>query len=151
MQPYQGTWSDLTIGSFMRDQTGVVWKVEKERDFHLLVINRAGEKKHLKPRPPSTPVTIMGATEGEAERALAETLGAQVVARRAAGQTGWLCPAFPASGQQGAMPEARAHLFIAHGIYTGDVKRMDGPNGMVACHEDSHEAPGHGYQEHSHP
>jgi hypothetical protein len=151
VQAYQGTWGDLQIGSYMRDQTGVVWKVEKERDFHLLVVNRDGEKKHLKPRPPTTPVTLMGATEEEAARVLREKLGAQVIARRAAGQKGWLCPAFPVKGAQGAMAEARSHLFMAHGIWTGDVKRMEGENGMIACHTESHESPGHGYQEHSHP
>jgi hypothetical protein len=151
MQAYQGKWSDLQIGSYMRDQTGVVWKVTKTRDFHLLVENRDGDKKHLKPRDPNTPVTLMGATEEEAARVLREKLGAQVIARRAAGQTGWLCPAFPLKGAQGAIQEARSHLFMAHGIYTGDVKRMDGPNGMTACHDEDHASPGHGYQEHSHP
>lgn len=151
MQPYQGKWSDLTVGSYMRDQTGMVWKVEKERDFHLLVINRDGTKKHLKPRDPNTPVTLMGATEAEAARVLQEQLGARVLARREAGQKGWLCPAFPKAGVRGAMQDASGHLFIAHGIYVGDVKRMDGENGMIACHDADHESPGHGYQEHSHP
>lgn len=141
MQPYQGKWSDLQIGSFLRDQTGIVWKVTKERDFHLLVENRDGVKKHLKPRDPNTPVTLMGATEAEAAKALQEKLGARVVAQRTNGQKTWRCPPFPRAGQPGAISDSSAHLFIAHGVWAKDVKTMDGDSGMTACHTWAHENP----------
>ncbi len=151
MQAYDGKWGDLTIGSYMRDQTGMVWKVIKERDFHLQVQNRAGEKRHLKPRDPNTPVTMMGASETEATETLKRVLGARAVARRAAGETGWLVPPFPTPGQQGAVQEAKTHMKMMHGIWCDDVKRLDGDNGLIAAHLYGHQSQDKGYQEHTHP
>jgi hypothetical protein len=132
----------------MRDQTGKVWKVIKERDFHLQVQDRDGTKAHLKPRDPSSPVTLMGASEGEAEAALRDILKAKAIARRAAGETGWLVPPFPTPGQPGAVQEGRAHMIMAHGVWCEDVKTTAG---LIEAHISSHQRPDKGYQEHTHP
>lgn len=148
MIPQQGKWSDLQVGSYMRDLNGKTWKVIAERDFHLQIQDRDGVKKHLPPRPSSTPVTLMVATEAEAEKTLADVLGARAVARRDGEKGPWRTPAFPTSGA-GAIIRGREHLSMMHGIWAGDVKTVAG---LIECHTDSHSDPDpHGYQEHVHP
>lgn len=63
-----GVWSDLEVGSFLRDTSGEVWKVTKvdEWDSHVVQItNRAGRLVDVKPRPPETPITRVVPTEPE--------------------------------------------------------------------------------------
>lgn len=152
MHTQPGKWSDLRVGTYMRDLNGKTWKVIAERDFHLQIQDREGKTAHLHPRAPSSPVTMVVPTEAEAVAALKTTLNARVVARREAGEEGWLVPPFPVSGKPGAVDMARSHLMLFHGVWTGDVKRMDGEMGMIACHYDSHQTPtAKGYQAHTHP
>lgn len=151
MQTQQGVWSDLIVGSYMKDKNGKTWKVIAERDFHLQIQDRDGRKVHLQPQQQNKPVTLVVPTEGEAIAALQDKLKAVAVARREAGETGWLVPTFPVSGQPGAIDMARSHLIMMHGVWAGDVKRMDGDMGMTNCHNDSHVLPDKGYQEHTHP
>lgn len=148
MQARQATWADLHLGAYFRED-GVVWKIEKERDFNYLGVSRDGERRRFHPRDGRSPVTMLVPSEEEALAALKKTVGARVVARRAAGETGWLVDHFPKNPKvPGALDDGRTHIFMMHGIYTGDVKTLAG---LIECHEDSHRDPLQGYQEHTHP
>jgi hypothetical protein len=148
VRPQRGVWSDLMVGSYLKDANGKTWKVIAERELHLQIQDRDGNKAHLQPRPPSTPVTILVATEGEAVAALQDRLGAAAIARREAGETGWLVPDFPTQGAPNALADARSHMIMMHGVWGGDIKTMVA---LTEAHIASHHEPGKGYQEHTHP
>lgn len=137
MIPRQGTWGELHVGAFMKDKTGVTWKVTAERDFHLQVKDREGTTKHLKPRNPSTPVTILTPTPEEATRTIEDVLGGGVLAELYRGHRVWAAGEFRTKGPA-ALLDAKAHLHMMHGTWANDIKTMAE---ALEAHEHFHEHP----------
>lgn len=137
--PQQATWAQLEVGAYMKDKAGVVWKVERERDRHFGVVNRAGEKHILKPRPAKTPVTMLVPTESEAAATLKEVLGAKPEALMVDGERSWRVKAWPRDKQTAGFSlfDARSHLALFHVGYAADIPNFkDAQECHDLCHAD---------------
>lgn len=139
MIPQQGTWADLHVGAYMKDQTGKTWKITHERDFHFRIEDRDGNAKMLRPRDPRTPVTIVVPTEAEAVATLESKLDATTLADKANGSKVWQAGPFREKGP-GALTDGKAHLYLMHGTWANDIKDMAG---VVEAHEYFHANPDH--------
>lgn len=148
MIPKQGTWADLDVGAYMRDKNGETWRVDREREGHLLIVNREGRRVHITPRDPRTAVTLLVPTEQEAVTTLEQKLDAQTLARRRNGEKVWEVGPWRTQGA-GCMVDARTHLHLFHGTHHADIKNMAG---LTEAHDYFHENPDHGagYVPHTH-
>lgn len=137
MRPQQATWAQLEVGAYMKDARGVVWKIERERDGHFGIVNKAGEKAILKPRAGSTPLTILVPTETEARATLESVLGAKPVALSENGERSWRVRSWPRDKQtySYSLFDARSHLALMHVGYVGDVSTF---KDAQACHDECH-------------
>jgi hypothetical protein len=146
MQPRTGTWAEVKPGTYIADATGKIWKVEAfdaiARKIHLL--DSAGQRASIAPKPRNDVVTIMEATESEAATTVQGLLGAELIGSKTEG-SGWRCPPFPTR----LGPMARTHMMMMHGIYTVDVKSYAE---IRAAHDEAHANPDlHFASPHTHP
>jgi len=146
--PQQGRWADLRVGTYLKDKNGKTWKITREKDFHFKIEDREGNAHLLTPRAPDTPVTLVVPTQEEAEATLRDKLGAREVAALERGAKVWNAGEFRTSGP-GALLDAKAHLYLMHGIWANDIKAMSEAR---AAHEACTEDPdiGRGYVPHHH-
>lgn len=121
----------------------MTWKIAERQGDRFGIINRAGDKRVLEPKPAKHPVTLVVPTEREAYETLHGTLGAEVIGQRTAPSDEWVVPAFQPRRRAFAEP----HLTLFHGMYVGDVKT---PEGMTEAHDHSHANPDQGYKPHRH-
>lgn len=136
------------MGSYLKDKTGAVWRIDKGREGHWLMVNRAGDRKHVTPKPATTAVTLLEPTEPEAVDALQRILGAIEMGKKdpTLPQSPWRVPRFKEAGP-GVLVEGAAHLLMFHGVFGGDIKS---PAAMVEAHNELHRDPAKGHQLHEH-
>lgn len=139
----EGKWGELFKGAYIRDKAGKTWKVFAEREGWWGIVDREGTKAKLSPRNSNSPVTFLEPTEEEAMKAVRERLDGTPIAYKeeeSAGGTGmWHVFPFPTTRSgRGRLEEARAHIFMMHGTYVGDVKTI---KDLMACHDELHSDP----------
>jgi hypothetical protein len=133
MTPLDSTWEHVAEGEYVRDKNDVVWKVVKIEFFDDTIVlrNREGAERTIKQPPFSAPVTKMVPTDDDAVATVRKVFpDAQIAAVKFKG-TPWACGAWP----KRSLREAQSHLFMAHGVYAGDIKEL---KSATECHQESH-------------
>lgn len=136
----QGTWSEVVLGSYIRDRHGTAWKVERI-SAQKIQIGRPDVDSMTIERPcGASVVTILEPTEAEALDVVTKALDAEVLGvQDGPGQPLKVGPFRVAKSS----PDARSHLHILHGMYVADVKT---PKGLMEAHDADHAEPGpHAY------
>jgi hypothetical protein len=133
MTPLDTTWEHVTEGTYVRDKNGVVWKVIKVEFFDdtITLRRREGTESVIKQPPFAAPVTVMVPTDDEATATVQKVFpNATVEAVKFKGKP-WGCAAWP----KRSLRDAQSHLFMAHGVYAGDIKEL---KSATECHQASH-------------
>lgn len=112
MRAVEAAWGDLGVGSYLKDKNDVTWKITSDLCGEFDIVNREGKKAVLKPRPATTPVTLLIPEPSPEEALLAAELGAAVMGRRVNGAEVWNCAPF----EGGTMDDMIAHLKTFHRI-----------------------------------
>lgn len=121
--------------------------VRKERGWTLFE-DRNHHQYKMPPQPDDKPVTILEATEEEAESWARQELGAhrildyQTEIRVEKRAPRWVVPPFPRKGERNALQRARDHVDWDHGTYSGDAAVSGGFKSLVEitkAHEEMHE------------
>jgi hypothetical protein len=139
----QGTWDELDTHVYIKDRNGVTWKIAERQGDRFGIVNRAGNRAVLEPKPAKHPVTIVTPTEIEAWETLRDTLGAEVLGQREDPASQWVVARFQPNSKAFAPP----HMTLFHGTYVGDIKTAVD---MAEAHDHSHAHPDRGYVPHRH-
>jgi hypothetical protein len=157
----QGTWGELKVGMTVQDKTGTAWLLAERDPGGGFVAQREDHREVvLKPKNRNYPMTIVEPTTQQAIDLVREGLGGTPEAYQEAddkGKAGALHvgPFTTASSKQAKlrMEEGRAHLFLLHAVWAGDVKDYAG---LLEAHKVSHgdhednASTGDGYVPHIH-
>jgi hypothetical protein len=133
MTPLDSTWDDVEVGTYVRDKNGVVWKVLAVEFFDdtISMRNRDGVERTIKRPTGDTRVTTMVPTDEEAVVTVQKVFpSATIEAVKFKGKP-WGCAAWP----KRSLRDAQSHLFMAHGVYAGDIKEL---KSATECHQLSH-------------
>lgn len=122
-----GTWAEVDVGTTLLTPKKLpVIVTRRWPSGGIRVENRHHREILIPPKPAGHPVTILEATEEEAELLAKELLGAhrildfetdkRIVQRNRL----FLVPAFPSGRGKGKLEQARNHVDWYHGTYVGD-------------------------------
>jgi hypothetical protein len=131
--PVDSTWEDIKEGDYVRDKNNVVWKVLKVEFFDdtITLLNREGVERTIKQPPGGSRVTMMVPTDDEAVATVQRVFpDSRIEAVQFKGKP-WGCQAWP----KRSLRDAQSHLFMAHGVYAGDIKEL---KSATECHQFSH-------------
>jgi hypothetical protein len=153
----QGTWGELKVGTTIQDKGGVQWLIAaRDASGGYRIESEGGHHAVLKPKNRDYPMTIVEPTTQQAIDLVREGLGGTAEAYQDEPGGGLYVGPFttaPAKQAKRRLEEAQSHMFLLHGIYTGDVKDYAG---QVEAHEASHgdhednASTGDGYVPHIH-
>lgn len=143
-----GTWAEIEVGMTVLTRTELpVICTGRERGWTRFE-DRNHHEYRMPPQPDDKVVTILEATEEEAESWARQMLGAhrvldieteKRVEKRA---LRWIVEPFPVKGQRNALNRARDHVDWDHGTYSGDAAAYGGFKNLVEitrAHEEMHE------------
>ncbi len=133
LTPKDATWDDVEVGTYVRDKDNVVWKVLAVEFFDDTVSmrNREGVERTIKRPFGGGRITMMVPTDDEAVATVQQVFpDSRVEAVKFKGEP-WGCAAWP----KRSLRDAQSHLFMAHGVYAGDIKEL---KSATECHQLSH-------------
>lgn len=129
------TWGEVAEGTTLLSPKGAPLAIVKtaatKAGLWYLAIDHNKRQFKIAPKPSSTPVTILEATEEEAELFAAAGLGAHRMLdaererRMPQRAKQWIVPPFPTKGR-GALDHARTHVEWYHGAYGGPAEVSGG-------------------------
>lgn len=144
----EGTWPEVQPGVTVLTRTSLpVVCTGRERGWTKFE-DRNHREIRMAPQPDDKAVTILEATEEEAESWLRQELGAHRILdietekRVEAREPQWVVAPFPTKGQRDALTRARDHVSWQHGTYSGDAAVSGGFKTLVQitkAHEEMHE------------
>lgn len=151
-----GTWGEVQVGTTLLSPTGLPLLCTRFEAGWYLLEDRNHHGYKVSPKPQAEPVTILEATQEEAEQNLIEMLGAyrmldiETEKRVEARQHQWVVPALSIHGRY-ALDRARDHIDWYHGTYAADAINGGFKNlkEALAAHDEMH-TPGNVFTDRPH-
>lgn len=145
--PRETSWAEVAVHTYVVDRNGETWRVDDERDGQVLLVNAAGARTAMQRPPGAAPVTVLEPTHDEALAVVADKLGGEVVAEKAAGGNWRSIPL------RHDLETIHSHMLLMHGVWTKSGKGSRNVKMLLELHRAEHLNPderSHAWVNHTH-